>query len=111
MNKKEYHENLAKVYIYDPETGEKSGGPLVILTSWVNCHKVGDVVTISSTDGFEQHRDMFMKQIDYDTFIFMKLKTMDRDAITMVIRSIEYTTTDIPGIGSIHHPVILFEIM
>lgn len=109
MNGKEYYANIAKVYVYDPETKEQFGGPLTILESFLTDHTVGTVISISNTDNYDSHKDMFMNESDYNQFRFLLITKAP--SLQLLIRSIEESQVEYPHIGTIKHSITVFEII
>ena len=109
MNQKEYYESLAKVYVYDPKTKENFGGPLVFLDSFLKNLKAGYIVSIYKSDSYDQHKEMFMNESDFNLFRFLLMS--EKDDLRLVIKTIEKTLVEYPNIGKINHSIVSFEII
>lgn len=110
MNRKEYYSNLAKVYVYNPKTGHKTGGNLLFLRTFAEQAKINDVLKINNNDEFKHYCSIFFHEAHYLYFCLMILDTLDSLSFKVIDKV--YKKTKFPEkIGIIEYPVITLEIL
>lgn len=109
MDRKNYFESLAKVYVNDSRKGDEFCGPLVIADSFVKKHHTGDTVVISRRDSYSWHnKNMFLCESDF--YSFLAFLSFEKDELKLTIKNIDETELDYPNIGTFRHSVVEFDV-